>query len=438
MHIALVTAEYPPQQGGVGDYTREIARELARQGETVCVITTAPTSSWTAPVKTGATPDDAAHTGDVNEPFTVRRLIPAWDWRCWSHLAAATVTAEVIQIEYQTAAYAMHPAINLFPRWLRWRRGHQAPHIAITFHDLKVPYLFPKAGPVRSWITGEPARQCDLVIATNEEDYVTLQQQLGPTMNLALIPIGSNIPHAPPPDYDRAAWRQRLGIAPGELLLVYFGFLNASKGGETLADTLHLLRQQGLPARLLMCGGRVGSSDPSNLAYMQYFTQRLRTLNLDQWVIWTEFQAAATVSGHLLAADLAVLPYTDGASYRRGSLMAVLTHGLPLITTLPTPQHGDGGKQELGEHQRTDRPAALPKLRHGENVWLVPPRDPAATATAVTHLWRDPASRARLSAGATALARAFTWERIVAQHRAAYDALATRPVRSPKPGGGKS
>ena len=39
MKIGLVTGEYPPQQGGVGDFTRELARALNVLGHEVQVIT---------------------------------------------------------------------------------------------------------------------------------------------------------------------------------------------------------------------------------------------------------------------------------------------------------------------------------------------------------------------------------------------------------------
>jgi hypothetical protein len=45
-----------------------------------------------------------------------------------------------------------------------------------------------------------------------------------------VVPIGSNVPCAPPPGYDRGAFRAGLGIAADELAVVYFGLLNASKG----------------------------------------------------------------------------------------------------------------------------------------------------------------------------------------------------------------
>ena len=66
------------------------------------------------------------------------------------------------------------------------------------------------------------------------------------------------------------------------------------------------------------------------------------------------------MSAHLAAADLMVMPYRDGVSLRRGTLMAVLAHGRPLLTTAPA--------------------APTPELRQGENMWLVPPDDPAALA----------------------------------------------------------
>ncbi len=71
LQIGLITGEYPPDQGGVGDFTREVARALARQGHGVHVITTGPQG-------TVASADGA---------LRVHRAVPQWDWRCWRHLS---------------------------------------------------------------------------------------------------------------------------------------------------------------------------------------------------------------------------------------------------------------------------------------------------------------------------------------------------------------
>ncbi len=134
--------------------------------------------------------------------------------------------------------------------------------MGVTFHDLRVPYLFPKAGPVREWVTRMPARSSDAVIATNDEDYAKLS-----TFNLkllTLIPIGSNIPTTPPPNHQRSAWRVQLGVAENETLLCYFGFLNESKGGETLVRAL----AQTANVKLLIIAEQVGASDQTNAAYV--------------------------------------------------------------------------------------------------------------------------------------------------------------------------
>jgi hypothetical protein len=57
------------------------------------------------------------------------------------------------------------------------------------------------------------------------------------------------------------------------------------------------------------------------------------------------------VSTFLHAADLMVMPYRDGVSLRRGTLMAVLAHGRPLLTTtppIPTPELIHGQKRLAG------------------------------------------------------------------------------------------
>lgn len=86
------------------------------------------------------------------------------------------------------------------------------------------------------------------------------------------------------------------------------------------------------------------------------------------------------------------LPYVDGVSFRRGSFMAGLAHGCPIITSTPA--------------------LPLPELHHGENVYLVPPEQPEALGEAIRTLAESPQLRARLSSCAQQLSEQFTWRRI--------------------------
>jgi len=388
MRILLLSGEYPPMQGGVGDYTRELGTALAQRGAEVHVLT-------------------ARRASQGPEPIIVHPLVSRWGWGMWRLAGglARQVQASVVHIQYQTAAYGMHPAINLLPRWLRRAMDVRC---LVTFHDLKEPYLFPKAGAARRWVNRELARLCDAVVVTNREDEVAMQRE-GLAGALHLIPIGSNIAPAPPPGYDRATWRSQQGVAPDDIVLCYFGFLNASKGGETLIRALSLLASDHR-YRLWMVGGQVGASDPTNRAYLSRVQALIGELGLEARVRWTGYTAAAEVSANLLAADIAVLPYRDGASFRRGSLLAVLAHGLPIVTTRPA--------------------LPLSELADGETALLVSPDDPPALAAAVARLAADGVLRRRLSEGARRVAAEFGWERIAARHLALYrEITATHGLR---------
>jgi len=382
-------------QGGVGDFTRELARALVGLGAEVNVVT-----STAAGLTPSPWPDRPGGWGEAR----VYPIIHHWGWHsqaCILNLARRAA-ADVINIQYQAAAYALHPAINLLP--LRRRLAGAGLPVVVTFHDLKVPYLFPKAGRLRYAVVLLLARTADAVITTNEEDRARLERVVQPS-KLHLIPIGSNIDPQPPPDYDRAVWRARLGISPDQTVLAYFGFLNETKGGEDLIHALDRLIRQGVNTRLMMIGGRVGASDPTNRAYLRRVEALIAALGLENRVIWTDHLPAPEVSAHLLAADMAVLPYRDGASYRRGTLMAVLAHGLPVVTT--TPMSGDWATR-------------LPPLIDGENARLVPAKNPETLAAAIAGLAADPGLRQHLSLGAARLAQAFGWENIARQTLAVY------------------
>lgn len=376
MRIGLITGEYPPDQGGVGDFTRQLGRALANQDHEVHVITSASQPS-----------EVAAQRSQV----TVHRAVENWGFGCWRQVLrlSSDLNLNVLNVQYQAAAYDMHPGINLVPG-----RGRRPP-VVVTFHDLKVPYLFPKAGPLRWWVVRALARRADAVIVTNREDELKLSESGSGIRRLQRNPIGSNIEPTLPPDFDRTTERARWGVGPDDLLLGYFGFLNESKGGEELIRALSLLVDQGSPAHLLKIGGRAGTSDPTNRAYADRLDRLIAGLNLDDRVHRTGYVPSERVSASLRAVDVCVLPYRDGVSFRRGSLLACLAHGRAIVTTWPT--------------------VPLPEIEDGQNLVLVEPENPSALARAVTRLAADPQRRARLEEGASSLAECFTWESIAEQ-----------------------
>ena len=394
MRILFITGEYPSMQGGVGDYTRRLGQALGELGADVHVLT-----------HVDAGGDHLRVPVAAYEP-TVYPELERTGWNLWGAVRRLIreLRPEVVHIQYQPAAYELHPAVNYLPWRLRALRNR--PVVYTTFHDLRYPYLFPKAGPLRWRAVLALARGSDANVITNPADWARLAQA-GLTQKLHPIPIGSNIECQPPADYDRAKQRAQWGADSDTWLLAYFGFLNAGKGGETLMRVLAELVRAGRPARLLMVGGKVGASDPTNQAYLERVERLAFDLGVADRVQWTGFTSSDQVSANLLAADCAVLPYHEGATLRHGSLMAALAHGLPITSTLTS----TGVEVD---------PGLFPMLRDGESALLVPPEDPARLADAVEQVMIDPALRLRLARAAEGLSKQFTWDAIARRHLDMY------------------
>ena len=388
-------------QGGVGAYTSELAHALVDLGVQASVLTSRP--SGIAPVPSHHVP--------------VYPLVQRWDWSIWPtiYAKAAEVGADWIHVQYQTAAFGMNPAINFAPLWWRRKRsqGQPTPSIAWTYHDLLVPYLFPKAGDtLRRWVTEWPATRCDFTVVTNEGDRFQLARKGSSIPRLQSIPIGSNIEGVRLSEEERQQRRIMRGYKKADLVLAYFGFLNRSKGGKALIQTLHRLAQQQQDlgnVYLLMIGERVGASDVTNYAYLQEVEALIAELGLTAHVQWTGHQPQAEVSADLNACDVLVMPYADGASLRRGTLMAGLANGCAIVTT--TPQ------------------APLPELVDGEDLCYVAYEPPEkgtqgstviALAEAVRRLVSQPELMARLRVNAYRKSQLFSWQTIAQQHLDGY------------------
>jgi glycosyltransferase involved in cell wall biosynthesis len=357
--ILFVSGEYPPDLGGVGDYTARLRAALADLGRPSRILT--------------------------------RRQVGRWDARALLWLLRAAPRTGIVHIEFQAGAYDLLGDVCLMP--LLVRRFRPRTRVVTTFHDLRHPFLFPRAGRLRDRAVRLMARSSDAVICADERD---IRGVGGPSPRHHLVPIGPNVSCEPPVNYDRAAFRQQLGLNPDTLGVVYFGLLNSNKGLDLLLNAYELVIKRHPDARLLLVGGEVGASDPTDRATAATLADRLR--RSDRPVLRTGWLQPADLSAHLLAADLAVLPYADGVSARRGSLLACAAHGLPVISTLP----------------------AAPEV--AASVTAVAP-EPRLLAEAVLRVASDSAERARLRDASVALVRRMSWPAIAAAHVEVYDRL---------------
>jgi glycosyltransferase involved in cell wall biosynthesis len=363
----MVCPSYPPQAVtcGVGDYTRRLGAELAHQGATVTVITS---NDW---------------RGEADG-----RVLPVLDTPGWWRV----VPADVVHVQYAPDLYRARGDVTLLP--LRARLG--ALPIVITFHTLLDGTL---AGRVRAtWLLATATA----AISANEEVSRMVRRRL-PWLadRVTEIPIGSNIARVTAP-VNRAEILTRLALPSDALVLAHFGLIYPGKGLETLIDALAALRRRQPRAHLVI----IGDTREQDRAYRARLHERVERLGVQPAVVWTGWMADAEASGVLSVADLFVAPFDDGASLRRGSLMAGVAHGCAVIST------------------RAARGGA--PLVDGDNVALVPPRDAAALAERMGALLAAPHERARLAAAARKLAEQFVWPDIAARTQRIYEDVRRR------------
>ena len=110
--ILFFSGEYPPDVGGVGDYTAHLRTGLANLG-------------WPSRVLT-------------------RKQVGRWDARSLLWLLRTAPGGGIVHIQFQAGAYDLLGDVCLMPALVRVFRART--RVVTTFHDSREPYLFPRAG----------------------------------------------------------------------------------------------------------------------------------------------------------------------------------------------------------------------------------------------------------------------------------------------------
>jgi glycosyltransferase involved in cell wall biosynthesis len=304
----LLTGEYPPDRGGIGDYTRLLARALTDHGRQVHV--------WTPSVASDSEVDGVeVHAMAGVGSDALRKLGSALD----RHPAPRRLL-----VQYAPQAWGMRGMNLPFTRWLLARR-RAGDDVRVMFHEPYFPFGWQR--PQRNLLAAVNRLMARTLLRASTRAYVSthvwepLLAALAPSgMRFTVLPIPSTIPVVDEPE---RVERVRREVGEGRPIVVHFGTYG-DQIGPALTRALKALIGYRRDARILLLGNR----GPA-------FAERLRAADerFRDNVVAPGYQSPEDISVHLQAADVAIQPYPDGADTRRTTLMACLANGVPTVTT---------------------------------------------------------------------------------------------------------
>lgn len=287
-----------------------------------------------------------------------------------------------ILLEYQPFSYGRWGfAPGLVEAALRVRR-HGGTRLALMVHEAWVPML-----DWRSTLMGLWQRAQLRALVGLADCVMTSTQALARTLGDAVhMPIPTNIV---PVDSSTGDARVRLGL-DDRLTVTLFGRDHESRAlGHAHQAIAALARARGADRLTVL---NLGADAPVPMVPPGAEVRSPGVLAADE------------LSLHLYASDLVLLPFTDGVSTRRSTLMAALAHGRPILG--------------LRGHN-TDSVLA----RASDALILTPAGDAGAFARAAAALADDPARRQAIAAAGRRLyEERFDWPVFVRRLTALLDA----------------
>ena len=306
MNIALVSSAYPPELDGIGDHTYWLAHSLANRSNVE--VFTRRAGPFDSDNKVKITPFFSPA-----EPSSFELLHDAiGSWQQPTH------AAQWLLLQYNPFGFGKRGWCPWVPQTLRRIRS-QHPHlrVATMFHETMVPAWPWKFAVMHLWqsrLFRQVCRLSDLAFVSTTR-WRPQVSRAHPRLPCHHLPVGSNIPLDETP---HAAARKKLDLPEKALVLGIFGSAHISRQLDWIAAAA---RDVGKTGRQVIVA-HVGP-DTAKIA------QAMPNLQVRSF----GELPANQVGMHLRAMDVLIAPFSDGVSTRRGSVMAGLQHGLPVITT---------------------------------------------------------------------------------------------------------
>jgi glycosyltransferase involved in cell wall biosynthesis len=299
----LLTGEYPPSTGGVGDYTCALALELVRRGGAVQV--------WSPSIRADAN-DGGIRLRALPDRFggrSRRLLLSGWD-----------ADPGVVLLQYVPNAVGAGGMNLVFCNWLR-RQG-TARDVRVMFHE---PYFYFSSNPVGNVRAGIQRFMASLLVDASRVVYLsteTWRRFLPAAVPGVVLAVPSTIPRS---SSQEIATRMRAQLCASAVteLVGHFGTYGEHIVRELEPIVVLLLERR--RSTHFVCIGRNGKRFADAM--------RTRHASVADRVHYTGTLPPMDVAAAIRACDVMVQPYPDGVTTRRTSMMAALTNGVATVST---------------------------------------------------------------------------------------------------------
>lgn len=303
----IVVGEYPPQAGGVADYTWTMAHALARAGDDVHVF--------------------APPCGEPESPgpVTVHRLPNVYGPRSLVALNRALKRLpqpRTTLVQYVPQSFGLRGCNVLFAAWLS--RLHPRPWV--IFHEVQVtatagdPLRQRVLALVTQWMARRVARTASAMFVSTTAWEPLIRGHVAKLAKIECSPVPSAI--ALTNVLERTNEIRERYAGPDGTLIGHFGTYRMPYTCAALKSAVPQLLA--VPGRAVLFLG----------AHSDEFAEELATIHPQHRsrIHGTGKLHPQSVADHLAAFTLAIQPFPDGVTTRRGSLTAALALGVPVVT----------------------------------------------------------------------------------------------------------
>jgi glycosyltransferase involved in cell wall biosynthesis len=370
LKIDIITGSYPPMRCGVGDYTYQLSKAVRNKQVEVDVFT-----SISARLH--------------NRHLFLHPVVKKWGMLKMLSLARTVriSSPRLVHIQYPTIDYGYH----LGPQALLILLRLSGLKVVSTIHEFQLARIPRRISllPFLAW--------SNALIFTSEEErtavidaFPWLRNKIRDSSHV--IPVGSNIPLLSNTTVSKEA----------NHIVSFFGLFYPGRRIELVVNAFNEARKKHPKLKFRF----IGDVHPRHKGYFLKIKEIAEEMLPQKRVEWILGRTPEEIALALKQSDACVLPFPDGASFRRTTFIAALSLGIPTITT----------KGKSTPEQLID----------GMNVLFAD--DDSSIATMIDRLLTDHTLSAKLSENAKILSNRFSWDQIAKEHIKVYEKLGSECV----------